>query len=556
MTGDLGMKLHRIVLAGAVALTASALSTGSARSQDLKPQYGGELIYAQAGEQFSLFPGRNLDSGAQDVWLNACENLVEMNEDSNIVPWLAKSWTISPDKKVFTFQLQEGVKFHDGTAFNAEAVAFVYNEAKAKTFIYANILEGFETAKADSEHSVSLHFRAPFAALLPNLAYRPLCIFSPTAYQKNGEQWMATHIVGTGPFIQKEFIKGEHIRFVKNPDYWQKGKPYLDSIKIINVPDPAVRAALLEKGEIDRTVSLNDFDAPRLEANKNLRLRVVPSTRQYYVAMNHMVPALAHVNVRKALNYAIDKAGIVKSVFADRGAILAKAPTMTEGVFGFADMRKPGEDTIFPYDVARAKTLLKNAGYEDRNKDGVVEDVKGTKLSLSMFTRRGGTKGDFQVAQLIQAFLKEIGVEVRITVLESAAFGDAIKLGPTDAKYDLALLSWGIPTADPDEPMMLFTLTRAWKPVGSNRMFYSSEEVDRLSGLAHAETDEAKRKEYIKLWMGELLRDAPVIYLPTLALNLGSRSYLHGDRILAVDNFPASFSWLDKDEMKRQGIRR
>ncbi|MBI3706140.1 MAG: ABC transporter substrate-binding protein [Proteobacteria bacterium] len=496
----------RIASAGAAALLSCALAA-SAQAQDAKPQYGGELIYAQAGEQFSLFPGRNLDSGAQDVWLYACENLVEMNEDSAIVPWLAKSWTVSPDKKVFTFQLQEGVKFHDGTPFNAEAVAFVFNEAKAKTFIYATILEGFESAKAASEYSVTFHFTSPFAALLPNLAY-------------------------------------------------QKGKPYLDSVKIITVTDPAVRASLLEKGEIDRTVNLNDFDIPRLEANRSIRVRVVPSTRQYYVVLNHMVHPLDHVNVRKAFNYAIDKAGIVKSVFAGRGAVLSKAPTVSEGVYGFTDMRNPGEDTIFPYNLARAKELMKNAGYEDRNKDGFVEDIRGNKLSLNLFTRRGGTKGDFQVAQLMQNFLKDIGVEVKITVLESAAFGDAIKLGPTEAKYDLALLSWGIPTADPDEPMMLFTLTRAWKPVGANRMFYSSDEIDRLSMLAHSETDEAKRKEYVKQWMAELLRDAPVIYLPTLALNLGSRNYLHDDRILSVDNYPAPFAWLDKEEMKKQGIRR
>ncbi len=550
------MNLRRILSAAAAALSVCVLAGGIALAQDAKPQYGGELVYAQAGEQFSLFPGRNLDSGAQDVWLYACENLVEMNEDGSVSPLLAKSWTVSTDRKKFIFELQQGVKFHDGSAFDAEAVAFVFNEAKAKKFIYSSILEGFEAAKAEGQHSVSMTFTSPFAALIPNLAYRPLCIFSPTAYRKNGEQWMATNIVGTGPFIQKEFSKGEHIRFVKNPDYWQKGKPYLDAVKIIVVPDPAVRSALLEKGEIDRTVRLNDFDLARLEKNKDVKIRVVPSTRQYYVALNHMVPALAHVNVRKAFNYAMDKAGIVKSVFADRGAILAKAPTLSEGVYGYADMRNPGEDTIFPFNLARAKELMKNAGYEDRNKDGIVEDVKGAKLSLNLFTRRGGTQGDFQVAQLIQTFLKDLGVEVRIQVLESAAFGDAIKLGPTDAKYDMALLSWGIPTADPDEPMMLFTLTQAWKPVGANRMFYSSEEVDRLSMLAHSEIDDAKRKGYVKQWMGELLRDAPVVYLPVLALNLGSRSYLHGDRILSVDNYPAPFAWLDKDEMKKQNIRR
>jgi ABC-type transport system substrate-binding protein len=533
-----------------------ALAATAALAADPEPQYGGEMIYAQAGEQFSLFPGRNLDSGAQDVWLYACEGLVELDEEAQIVPWLAKSWTVGDDGKVYTFELQEGVTFHDGTPFNAEAVAFVFNEAMDKEFIYANLLEGLEEVTADGEHTVSFHFEQPFAALVPNLAYRPLCIFSPTSYQEKGEEWMATNIVGTGPFIQDEFVKGEYIRFVKNPNYWQEGKPYLDAVKIINVPDTALRTAMLEKGEIDRTVTLNDFDVPRLEKDENISIRVVPSTRQYYVVLNHLVHPFGNVNVRKAFNYAMDKAGIVSSVFADSGAVLSKAPTIAEGVYGFADMREPGQETIFPYDPERAKTLLKNAGYEDRDGNGVVEDPKGNELRLGLLTRRGGTKGDYQVAQLIQALLQEIGVPVEITVMESAAFSEAVKVPPTEAEYDMALLSWGIPTADPDEPMMLFTYTKAWKPFGSNRMFYSSEEVDRLTVLAHTETDQDKRKEYVKRWMAELLRDAPVIYLPTLTFNLGERTYLHGGRILGTDNYPARFAWIDKEEMARQGISR
>jgi peptide/nickel transport system substrate-binding protein len=127
---------------------------------------------------------------------------------------------------------------------------------------------------------------------------------------------------------------------------------------------------------------------------------------------------------------------------------------------------------------------------------------------------------------------------------------------PSSSTSDMALLSWGIPTADPDEPMMLFTYTKAWKPFGSNRMFYSSEEVDRLTALAHTETDQEKRKEYVRLWMEELLRDAPVVYLPTLTFNLGERTYLHGGRILGTDNYPARFAWIDKAEMEAQGVSR
>ena len=160
------------------------------------------------------------------------------------------------------------------------------------------------------------------------------------------------------------------------------------------------------------------------------------------------------------------------------------------------------------------------------------------------------------MAQLVQSLLAEIGVDVSIRLWENSAFGSATNLGPEEAQYEMALLSWGIPTADPDEPMMMMTYSKAWKPMGANRMFYASDEVVRLTLLAHHEVDPVKRKEYVRLWMVELLEDAPIIFLPTLALNLATRSYVHGDRILSIDQYPARFAWIDQEEMARQGGRR
>jgi ABC-type transport system substrate-binding protein len=538
------------------AVLSGVLLSGMAFAQQANPQYGGQLVYAQSGEKFTLFMGRNTDQSAQDVWLNACETLVDMNEKNEITPLLARSWTVSADRKKVTFKLQEGVKFHDGTPFNAEAAAFVFNEAKEKKFLYISLLEGFEKATADSEYEMSFHLEAPFAALLPTLGYRPLCIFSPTAYKTKGEAGLAIQIVGTGPFVHTKYVKGEYTLFERNKDYWQKGKPYLDSIKIIIVPDASTRTAMLERGEIDRTVQLGDLELARLERNKSINVRTVPSTRQFYVVLNHRIAPMNDPKFRIALNYAIDKAGIVESVFAGRGAALMKAPTMTDGVVAFTDMRQPGEDTIFPYNVVKAKALLKEAGYEVRDSDGFLKDSKGQRLRLKLWTPRGATKGDYQVAQLVQTFLTQLGIGVDLTVMESAAFSSAMNQGPEDAKYDMALLSWGIPTADPDQPMMYFTHTRAWKPVGANRMFFSDAEIDRIADLAHVEIDEAKRKEYVRQWMARLLVTAPVIYLPTLNLGLAGRTYLKGDQILAVDNYPAHFAWFDKAEMERQGVRR
>jgi peptide/nickel transport system substrate-binding protein len=541
-------------LLGSLAVTGLLAGSAAFAQEASKPQYGGQLIYAQSGEKFTLFMGRSTDQSGQDVWLHACETLVDLNPQNEIKPLLAKSWTTSPDGKKVTFKLQEGVKFHDGTPFNAEAAAFVFNEAKAKKFIYLPLLEGFEQATADSEYEMSFHLAAPFAALLPTLGYRPLCIFSPTAYKAVGEAGLATKVVGTGPFVHTQFVKGEYTIFEKNKDYWQDGKPYFDSVKIVIVPDAATRTAMLERGEIDRTVQLGDLELARLERNKNVLVRTVPSTRQFYVVLNHKVPALANPTFRKALNYAIDKAGIVQSVFAGRGASLMTAPTLMEGVVHYTDMREKGEDTIFPYDPDKALALMKEAGYSFAG--GVLKDAQGQPVKLKLFTPRGATKGDYQIAQLLQTFLKQVGIAVELTVMESAAFSAATNQGPNDAKYDMALLSWGIPTADPDQPMMYFTHTNAWKPYGANRMFFSDAEIDRLANAAHIETDAAKRNGLVKQWMARLLVLAPVIYLPTLNLGLAGRTYLKGDEILAVDNYPAHFAWFDKAEKERQGVKR
>ncbi len=520
------------------------------------PQYGGELIYALPGETYSLFPGRQPGSNAQDTWLYALEGLVEITEDNTIIPWLATSWSFTDEGRKATFTLREGVTFHDGTPFNADAVAFVFNEALAKNFIHVHLLEGLNEVTADDSHTVTFHFEQPFAALLSNLSHRSMVIFSPTAYREHGEEWMATNLVGTGPFVQDEIVRGEHVKFVRNDNYWQDGKPYLDRVTIRIVPDVSVRSAMLEAGEIDRTIGINDFDIPRLQAHPHIDVRLVPSTRQFYVVLNHTKPPLHDPDVRAAFNYAIDKVGIVESVFAGIGAALSKAPVLSEGVVAFADMRQEGESTIFPYAPRRAERLLESAGLHDRDGDGLREDADGRPIELTLYATRGSTKGDDKIAQLVQSMLGEVGIGVDIQFWEASAFGAATNLGPDDAKYDMALLSWGIPTADPDEPMMLMMYSKAWKPFGANRSFYASEEVDRLTVLAHHEVDPTQRAGYVRLWMEELLRDAPVVFLPTLTLNLGTRTYVHGDRILGIDQYPARFAWIDGAERERQGVRR
>lgn len=527
---------------------------GPALAQE--PQHGGELVTAISADPESLFPGRTNNSSAQDAWLYALEGLVELDEENNVVPWLAESWTISEDNTAYTFKLREGVQFHDGTPFNADAVAFVFSKAMEDEYGFSKFIKSLVEVVPESEYSVTFRFSEPSAAFLTNLTFRAMAIFSPTAYQEHGEDWLASHPVGTGPFVFDSFTRGDRLRYVRNENYWQDGKPYLDAVTLRIVPDPSVRVAMLEKGEVDRVPRVGDFDLDRLESNPDVNVRIVPSTRQLYMSFDNTNPHLQSVEVRHALNYAIDKEGLIQVIYNGRGAILSRAPVLSETVLGFKDFTEEGEDTIFPYNPEKAISLLAEAGYEDRDGNGIVESLDGDELVLTLITRRGAAAGDFEVAQLVQALFGEVGVKVEMTVVESAAFWPAVNVGPDEVQHQLANLSWGVPTADPDEPMLLLTYSKSWRPICCNRLFYASEEVDRLTDLAHTETDPAKRLEYIHAWQAELMKDAPMLFLPTLALNVAERTYLRDARILGVDNFPARFAWFDFAEMEAQGIQR
>lgn len=520
------------------------------------PRYGGELFYAYGVEPRTLFPAYELGSNAQEMWLNVCENLVEIDERNEIVPWLAERWQVSDDGRSYTLRLRAAVRFTDGTPLDAEAVRFVFEETRRQRFVASNLLEGLERIEAPDPETVIFRFREPLAAFLPNLAYRSLCIWSPAAYRERGIAGMSTRPVGTGPFVLSEWRHGEYIRFVRNPDYWQAGLPYLDALRVVLAAETSVRTMMVETGEVDRAVELSDFDLGWLDAHPDITVRRVPSTRQYYVVLNNLRPPLNDVRVRRALNYAIDKPGIVISVFAGVGASVPKAPILSEGVVGFTDMTGQGEESLYPFDRRRAMALLEQAGFRDRDGDGVREDEQGRPLSLNLFGSRGRTKGDSLIAELVQSMLRAVGVDVRLRFWEWATYASMMAVAPEQARYDMGLLSWGIATADPDEPMMLLFYSPSWKPVGSNRMFYRNATVDRLALAAHHESDPERRRAIIRDWAGLVIADAPIVFLPTLTVNLASRTYVHGDSILPVESFPARFAWLDREEMAKQNIRR
>lgn len=548
-------KWIRLSFIAIVLLFGSIMDMGA---QDAQPQTGGTLLYASEIEPRTLFPAATLGAGEADVWLYSCENLVELDSDGNEIPVLAESWEFSNDGKSLTFSLRQGVQFHDGTPFNAEAVKAVFDIILDQELLASSLLRDLDSIEAEDANTVTFHYSQALAATISNLAFKSMCIWSPTAFQENGADWMASHVVGTGPFIFEEWRSGEFIQFSKNPNYWQAGLPYLDGVKILIVPDPSNRIFMLQRGEIDRSSSLPVQLLQTLEDDSNFNIRSQKTTVQAYLFFNTQRAPFDDPLVRTAFGYAIDEQGIIDTIFAGgRGAGLPVAPMCTVEMVGCTDVTDEGDDTLYPYNPEKAKNLLKSAGFEDRNNDGTLEDAEGNDFNVTLWVPTERVSGSVDIGEFIQNNLKAIGIDLDIRLWEFGAMSAAVGVGPEEAEYSVVLRGWGNPTMDIDEIMQNLYHSRSWKPFGSNRMFYANDEVDRLSDFTHIETDPIKRSEIAHEALKIIASEAPVIPIVVYIHNLVERSYVHNSQILPIQNqFPARFAWLDQAEMERQGISR
>jgi peptide/nickel transport system substrate-binding protein len=373
------------------------------------------------------------------------DTLVFTNDEGKIIPNLAESWTVSKDWKEFNFVLRKGVKFHDGTPFNAEAAKFSFdrivgidNHAVAKWRLLAK-----EGAKIEvtGEYSLKFIFREPFPLFLREIVYACYGIVSPSYVKKYAtaeDPWakerMAYDACGTGPFKFVEHVPKEKIVLEKNPNYWagEEGKvkdgkrmPKYDRLMLTVVPDPTTRRIMLEKGEIDIA---GGFPTDVVEDLKKVSgIKVVNFPLLYFstIYMNCSKKPFDDVRVRQALAYAVDTDMIMKDI--ERGMVLPSYGTIPKGMLGYDEKR-----LRYKRDVQKAKKLLAEAGYPN-----------GFSTSLIYSPER---RSEFeQESVLIQSFFKEIGVDVRI---EKMAY-TAQLARQVAGTHELSLMTLMAGTGDP-----------------------------------------------------------------------------------------------------------
>ncbi|MBI4279905.1 MAG: hypothetical protein HY660_15750 [Armatimonadetes bacterium] len=529
------MRPRAVVLLLAVVLLASAVAAGA----PAQPRRGGRLVIATSTEANTFDVHRTNASGVLEGNFYVYETLTERDDQGRVIPALARSWQVTNGGKTVTISLQDGVKFHDGTPFNAGAVKFNLERKLREKLPVHELTTAIDTMDVVNDTTLRLNLTHPALALMGTFSAKTFGIISPAAVQKYGRD-IAANPVGTGPFRMVEWRKGQFIRFRRNPDYWRKGLPYLDEIVLRTVPDIAVRAQTLEAGEVDVGIQLSDVDVKRLQGNPAYTVIASPGWVQYYMPMNNhdRRGTLNDVRVRQAINHAVDRKAMVDTIFLGVGARIADSPIVAPGVFGYVPIG------TYSYDPARARALLAEAGWRP-GASGLVER-DGRPMRLRLISRRGGSKGDIQVAETVQAQLRAIGIEVRIDVLEGAIFLQTVTQPPERGDYDMLNLTFGTFTGDADYALNTFFSCNAWAPKLYNRMYYCNRQLEAILENANKATDNPTRLGLYQEALKIAFRDAPFLMLFDTVFTLVTKAGVHGVELHKVGNYPARFAWRER----------
>ncbi|MEQ2526883.1 ABC transporter substrate-binding protein [Bacillaceae bacterium CLA-AA-H227] len=464
-------------------------------AEETEATSGGQLVFGRGGDSTSLDPAITTEGEAFKVTKNIYETLIEFgDQDTEIHPGLATEWETSEDGLTHTLKLREGVKFHDGTDFNAEAVVFNFERWKAgnaEQFYYYNSQFGdkIDSVTAVDEYTVEFKLNTPIAPFYKNLAMSPFGIASPAAIEEFGEDFFKNP-VGTGPFKFKEWKENDYITIVKNEEYWQEGLPKLDEVIFRVIPENSARLNALASGEVDLIDGVNFSDKGTIDSNPDLQVFERPSLNIGYLGLTSTRGPLKEKLVRQALNHAVDKQQIIDAFYA--GAAEPAINPMPPVVAGYNP-----DVADYEYDPEKAKELLAEAGYPD-----------GFEMELwAMPVPRPYMPEGQKVAEALQKMFEEVGVKAKIVTYEWATYLEKANAGEADT----FLLGWTGDNGDADN--FLYVLLDQDSIGSNNYSQYQNAEVHELLLKAQASSDQAEREELYKQAQVIIKDDAPWIPL-------------------------------------------
>ncbi|GAB6099250.1 ABC transporter substrate-binding protein [Halanaerocella petrolearia] len=504
-----------------------------------KEKYGGAFQGRLRSDPPTLDPAHSTDTTSSRVIRNIFDGLVQYDKNLKVVPAIAKDWKVSEDGLTWTFDLKEGVKFHNGREVKASDVvysftrildpetkserAWLFDSVKGATAFQEGEADKVSGFKALNDYKVQIELAEPFTPFLSVLAMENASIVPKETIQKHGEQF-AQHPVGTGPFKFADWKHDSKVVLEKNADYYADGRPYLDKVVYNVITEGTSAFASYEQGSIYQM----DSDIPDGQMKRVMKANgefsddfsKVPRLGTYYFGFNTQKEPFTNKKVRKAINYAVNKQVIAQVL--KNGLVKPAKGILPPGMPGYNPELKG-----YSYDIEKAKQLLKEAGYPE-GLPGEYELVYNT------------SKGHQRIAEAVQSNLKKVGVDVKLTNMDWGTYIQKVDNGDTQ----IFRLAWIADYPDPDN--FLYTLFHSDNVgPGGNGAFYKNPEIDKMLDKARGMKPGQERLKLYQKIEKQIMADAPwvpVYYYTTPNL---VQPFVHNYEFTAQTPLELTNVWLE-----------
>jgi peptide/nickel transport system substrate-binding protein len=508
--------LALVLVAGCGSSGGTTASTGGAASG---PVHGGNLVFAAVQDAQSMNATTVFDNNSIWIFEQIYQQLYTVtNDGKGVRPELATGYKISADKKTYTFTLRPGIKFSNGKPMTSADVKFSIDQNRKATQGWAYLDSAIKSVDAPSPLTVVIHLKFPWAPLLADLSIFANGIV-PNNYGGQTETQFYTHPIGTGPFKWDYWHKGQALKLVRNPFYWQKGLPYLNSVTWTDVPNDNTRQLQLKGGQaqVDQTPAWSTVAS--LKSTQGVNMHLFNSTQTNYLAFNELRKPFQDVHVRRAISLAINRQALVKAVLFGNGK---PANSLFPPQVPFYQAATPG----LQYNLTAAK--------QEMAKSSVPHGFSTTMLIPS------GNSDYLTISTIVQSELKPLGINIKIQQLDPNVANSDFQ----GQKYDMSLTLWTMDIPDPDE-----LATFAVDPKSGAKSFftaYNNPTVVKDTHAAERTTVPAARQALYNVVQSQAAKDAFMAFLYYSPYPYATTSNVHGFYVTPLGNMHMEDVWLSK----------
>ena len=468
-----------------------------------------DMVVAMQADATHLDPHVSSNGVSNQITNPMYETLLTFDEHTQVIPMLATGWEVSDDALTYTFTLREGVTFHDGEPFNAEAVKAVYVRGEDASLRINRTTRNWASVEVVDEYKVAITLTEPNNTFINKITQ--LRMVSPKAMaMEDASDYLAKNSAGTGPFVLSERVDGGYTKMVPNTNYWREG-PSVDSLTFMVVPEDAARIAMLQTGEADVVYPIPVTDVALVENDPAINVSIRPTTTYRYVTLNTEWTLadgrkpFADKRVRQALNYTFDSEAYAKVVFAG----YAKVPTsvFSDSILYYA------EQTPYTPDLEKAKALMVEAGFADGFDVEIVVDN-------TTIEQKGAT--------FVQQQLSQIGVNVILLANESTVNAEITSLPLEEATVQMWYVNWSSGSYEADGSMRSILHGEFFPPTGYNTAFWNNEEFNILLDDALKMTDSEEIARTYAAAQAIAWDECPWIFLGNDNVLTATRAYVTG----------------------------